>query len=40
MREMSMVVGALLGLLILREAVGAVRLAGCADLVGGVLLGA
>ena len=38
MREMSMMVGALLGLLILREPVGAVRLAGCAVLLGGVLL--
>ncbi|HRO12143.1 DMT family transporter [Amaricoccus sp.] len=38
MREMSMMVGALLGLLVLREPVGPARLAGCAVLVAGVLL--
>lgn len=38
MREMSMMVGALMGMLILREAVGGWRLAGCAVLVLGVIL--
>ena len=38
MREMSMMVGALMGLLILREPVGPRRLAGCAVLIGGVIL--
>lgn len=38
MREMSMMVGALMGMLILREAVGPWRLAGCAVLIGGVIL--
>jgi drug/metabolite transporter (DMT)-like permease len=37
-REMSMMIGALLGLLVLREAVGPWRLAGCALMVGGVVL--
>lgn len=37
-REMSMMVGALLGLIILREKVGPARLLGCAILVGGVIL--
>ena len=37
-REMSMMVGALLGMIILREPVGAARLAGCAVLLSGVLL--
>lgn len=38
MREMSMMVGALLGMLVLREAVGPWRLVGCGVLVGGVIL--
>lgn len=38
MREMSMMVGALLGMLILREKVGPWRLAGCAVLIAGVIL--
>ncbi|WP_287883764.1 MULTISPECIES: DMT family transporter [Paracoccus] len=38
MREMSMMVGALLGMLILREAVGPWRLAGCGVLIAGVIL--
>ncbi len=38
MREMSMMVGALMGMLILRETVGPWRLAGCAVLIGGVIL--
>lgn len=38
MREMSMMVGALMGMLILREPVGPRRLAGCAVLIGGVIL--
>lgn len=38
MREMSMMVGALMGMIILREPVGPVRLAGCAVLVLGVIL--
>ena len=37
-REMSMMIGALLGMLILRERVGPARLAGCAVMVCGVLL--
>ncbi len=37
-REMSMMVGALFGMLILREQVGPVRLLGCAVLIGGVIL--
>lgn len=38
MREMSMMVGALMGMLILRERVGPWRLAGCAILIAGVIL--
>lgn len=38
MREMSMMVGALLGMLILREKVGPSRLAGCGVLIAGVIL--
>lgn len=38
MREMSMMVGALMGMLVLREKVGAWRLAGCAVLIAGVIL--
>lgn len=38
MREMSMMVGALLGMLILREKVGPWRLAGCGVLIAGVIL--
>ncbi|MFT3960470.1 EamA family transporter [Propionivibrio sp.] len=38
MREMSMMVGALMGMLILREKVGPWRLAGCAVLITGVVL--
>lgn len=38
MREMSMMVGALMGLVVLREPVGPWRLAGCAVLIGGVIL--
>ncbi len=38
MREMSMMVGALMGMLILRETVGPWRLMGCAVLIGGVVL--
>lgn len=38
MREMSMMVGALMGMLILRETVGPLRLTGCAVLIGGVIL--
>lgn len=38
MREMSMMVGALMGMLILKEQVGPWRLAGCGVLVGGVML--
>jgi drug/metabolite transporter (DMT)-like permease len=38
MREMSMMVGALMGMLILREVVGAWRLAGCGILIAGVIL--
>lgn len=38
MREMSMMVGALMGMIILREAVGPWRLAGCAVIVAGVVL--
>jgi drug/metabolite transporter (DMT)-like permease len=37
-REMSMMVGALLGMLILREQVGPWRLVGCLVLIGGVVL--
>lgn len=37
-REMSMMVGALMGMLILRETVCPWRLAGCAVLIGGVIL--
>ncbi len=37
-REMSMMAGALLGLLVLREAVGPWRLVGCAVMVCGVAL--
>lgn len=37
-REMSMMVGALLGMLVLREKVGPVRLLGCAVLMTGVIL--
>ena len=38
MREMSMMVGALMGMLILREVVGLWRLAGCGVLIAGVIL--
>jgi drug/metabolite transporter (DMT)-like permease len=38
MREMSMMVGALLGMLILREKVGSWRLVGCGVLIAGVVL--
>jgi drug/metabolite transporter (DMT)-like permease len=38
MREMSMMVGALMGMLILREPVGPWRLVGCAILIAGVIL--
>ncbi len=38
MREMSMMVGAVMGMLILREAVGRWRLAGCAVVIAGVIL--
>lgn len=38
MREMSMMLGALMGMLILREAVGPWRLAGCGVLILGVIL--
>lgn len=38
MREMSMMVGTLFGMLILGEAAGPWRLAGCAVLIGGVIL--
>jgi uncharacterized membrane protein len=38
LREMSMMVGALMGMLILREPVGFWRLAGCGVLVTGVIL--
>lgn len=38
MREMSMMVGALMGMLILRETVGLWRLAGCGVLIAGVVL--
>ena len=37
-REMSMMVGALFGMIILREKVGPARLIGCAILIGGVVL--
>lgn len=38
MREMSMMIGALMGMLILHEVVGPWRLAGCAVLIAGVIL--
>jgi uncharacterized membrane protein len=38
MREMSMMVGALMGMVILREQVGPWRLVGCAILIVGVIL--
>ena len=38
MREMSMMLGALMGMLILREAVGRWRLAGCGVVIAGVIL--
>ena len=38
MREMSMMVGALLGMIVLHEAVGRARLAGCVVLLTGVIL--
>lgn len=38
MREMSMMVGAVMGMLILREAVGRWRLAGCGVVIAGVIL--
>lgn len=38
MREMSMMVGALMGMLVLREEVGPWRLAGCIVLIAGVIL--
>ena len=38
MREMSMMVGALMGMVVLRERVGGWRLAGCAVLIAGVVL--
>jgi uncharacterized membrane protein len=38
MREMSMMVGALMGMLILREAVGPWRLVGCGVLIAGLVL--
>lgn len=38
MREMSMMVGALMGMVILREQVGPWRLAGCGVLIAGVIL--
>ena len=38
MREMSMMVGALLGMLLLKERVGAWRLIGCGVLIAGVIL--
>lgn len=38
LREMSMMVGALMGMLILREPVGVWRLAGCGVLVMGAVL--
>jgi uncharacterized membrane protein len=38
MREMSMMVGALMGMMILQEAVGRWRLAGCGVLIAGVVL--
>lgn len=37
-REMSMMIGALLGMIVLREPLGFTRLTGCALLVGGVVL--
>uniref|UniRef100_A4X0P1 EamA domain-containing protein n=1 Tax=Cereibacter sphaeroides (strain ATCC 17025 / ATH 2.4.3) TaxID=349102 RepID=A4X0P1_CERS5 len=38
LREMSMMVGVLMGMLILREAVGLWRLVGCGVLIAGVIL--
>ncbi|MFS0772716.1 EamA family transporter [Sphingomonas sp. 1P08PE] len=38
MRELSMMIGAVLGMIVLREAVGPWRLAGCAVLIAGVIL--
>lgn len=38
MREMSMMLGALMGMVVLKEAVGRGRLVGCAVLIGGVVL--
>jgi uncharacterized membrane protein len=38
MREMSMMVGALMGMMILRERVGPWRLIGCAVLIAGVIM--
>lgn len=38
MREMSMMLGALLGMVVLRERVGVWRLIGCAVLIAGVVL--
>lgn len=38
MREMSMMLGALMGMLVLREAVGRWRLAGCGVVIAGVIL--
>ena len=38
MREMSMMVGTLLGMLVLKEVVGRWRLVGCAVLIAGVIL--
>lgn len=38
MREMSMMVGALVGMLILKETVGLWRLTGCGILIAGVIL--
>lgn len=38
MREMSMMIGTLMGMVILREAVGPWRILGCAVLIGGVIL--
>jgi uncharacterized membrane protein len=38
MREMSMMVGALMGMLVLREKVGPWRLVGCGILIAGVVL--
>ncbi|WP_245516207.1 hypothetical protein [Ancylobacter aquaticus] len=38
MREISMMVGALMGMLILKEAIGPWRLGGCGLLIAGVVL--